>query len=99
MNFFSRMVYIQIKCEVATIVGTSSKMQSFNAIDDRYRDRPIGPESCGIIKPPNVVSMSYSQDEATATLAYGRRQCSEYAKVRCVCDQLFPRFLRFYSSE
>ena len=65
------------------MVGTSSKI-SFNAIDDGYR--PIGPESCGIIKPPNVVSVSYGQDEATASLAYARRQCWEYAKVRYVCD-------------
>jgi hypothetical protein len=59
----------------------------------------IGPESCGIIKPPNVVSISYSQDEASASLAYAQRQCWEYGKVRYVCDQLFHRFSDFYSSE
>ena len=64
------------------IVGTSSKIWFFCAIDDGYR--PIEPESCGIIKSPDVVSISYSQDEATASLAYARRQCLEYAKVRYV---------------
>ena len=75
------------------MVRTSSKMWSFNTIDDGYR--PIGPESCGIIKPPNVVSISYAQDEATASLAYAQRQCWEYAKVRYVCNQLFLRFSDF----
>ena len=74
------------------MVGTSSKMLSFNA-NDGYRT--IGPESCGIIKPPNVVSISYSQDEALAPLAYLQRQCQEYAKVRYICDQLFLRFSDF----
>jgi tripeptidyl-peptidase I len=41
----------------------------------------IVPESCGIIKPPNVVSISYGQDEATATVAYATRQCREYGKL------------------
>jgi hypothetical protein len=71
-----------------------------NAIDNGYR--LIGPESCGIIKPPNVVSISYGEDEASAPIAYLQRQCREYAKVRYICDQLFLllRFLRFfYSSE
>ncbi|KAI0063498.1 subtilisin-like protein [Artomyces pyxidatus] len=40
-----------------------------------------GPESCGIVKPPNVVSVSYGQDESTVTAAYANRQCSEYAKL------------------
>ncbi|KAF8158454.1 subtilisin-like protein [Crassisporium funariophilum] len=40
-----------------------------------------GPASCGIIKPPNVVSISYGQDESTATTAYANRQCQEYAKL------------------
>jgi len=39
------------------------------------------PASCGIIKPPNVVSISYGQDEATATIPYANRQCQEYAKL------------------
>ena len=69
------------------MVGTSSKyglsMQLMVS---------IGPESCGIIKPPNVVSISYDQDEAVASLAYARRQCLEYAKVRYICDQLFLVF-------
>ncbi|KAF9063311.1 subtilisin-like protein [Rhodocollybia butyracea] len=40
-----------------------------------------GPESCGIIAPPFVVSTSYSQDESTATPFYARRQCNEYGKL------------------
>ncbi|EPQ54887.1 subtilisin-like protein [Gloeophyllum trabeum ATCC 11539] len=40
-----------------------------------------GPESCGIIAPPYVVSTSYGQDEFTATPAYAIRQCNEYAKL------------------
>ncbi|KAI0305653.1 subtilisin-like protein [Multifurca ochricompacta] len=38
-------------------------------------------ESCGIIKPPNVVSISYGQDESSATVAYATRQCIEYGKL------------------
>jgi tripeptidyl-peptidase-1 len=38
-------------------------------------------ESCGIIKPPLVVSISYGQDEATATHRYAIRQCNEYGKL------------------
>ena len=34
MNFFSRMVYIQILRQVATMVGTSKEKWSLNAIDD-----------------------------------------------------------------
>ncbi|GLB38582.1 putative pro-kumamolisin, activation domain [Lyophyllum shimeji] len=40
-----------------------------------------GPESCGIIAPPNVVSISYGQDESTVTPAFANRQCQEYAKL------------------
>ncbi|KAH9029762.1 subtilisin-like protein [Lactarius deliciosus] len=38
-------------------------------------------ESCGIIKPPHVVSVSYAQDEGTATHRYATRQCNEYGKL------------------
>lgn len=44
----------------------------------------LGPESCGIIKPPNVVSVSYGQDEVTVTAAFANRQCHEYGKVHCL---------------
>jgi len=40
-----------------------------------------GPESCGIVAPPFVVSVSYGQDEAGVTAAYANRQCTEYAKL------------------
>lgn len=39
------------------------------------------PESCGIIAPPFVVSVSYGSDEASMTAAYAQRQCTEYAKL------------------
>ncbi|KAI9435149.1 subtilisin-like protein [Lactarius indigo] len=38
-------------------------------------------ESCGIIKSPYVVSISYGQDEGTATHRYATRQCNEYGKL------------------
>ena len=91
------MVYIQILRQAATMVGTYSKRWSFGAIDNGYRS--IGPESCGIIKSPNVVSVSYAQDEAVASLAYAQRQCSEYAKVRYVLWSTLSSIFRFYSSE
>lgn len=40
-----------------------------------------GPESCGIIKPPNVISTSFASDEADATPFYNTRQCNEYGKL------------------
>ncbi|TDL19226.1 subtilisin-like protein [Rickenella mellea] len=40
-----------------------------------------GPESCGIIPPPNVISVSYGQDESSVTAAYAIRQCNEYGKI------------------
>ncbi|KAF9474020.1 subtilisin-like protein [Pholiota conissans] len=49
--------------------------------DGIYPDAVGSPQSCGIIKPPNVVSISYGQDEATASAAYANRQCTEYAKL------------------
>ncbi|KAI0256021.1 subtilisin-like protein [Lactifluus subvellereus] len=54
-------------------------------VDGIYPDtRPGGfnqPESCGIIAPPKVVSISYGQDEASLTAAYAERQCKEYGKL------------------
>ncbi|KAI0642913.1 subtilisin-like protein [Trametes meyenii] len=40
-----------------------------------------GPESCGTIKPPFVVSASYGEDEGSITQAYAARQCTEYGKL------------------
>ncbi|KAI0694701.1 subtilisin-like protein [Earliella scabrosa] len=40
-----------------------------------------GPESCGILPPPFVVSVSFGQDESTVTAAYAARQCAEYGKL------------------
>ncbi|KAJ7200325.1 subtilisin-like protein, partial [Mycena pura] len=34
-----------------------------------------GPESCGIIRPPHTVSISYAQDEVTITARSANRQC------------------------
>ncbi|KAI9506994.1 subtilisin-like protein [Russula earlei] len=39
------------------------------------------PESCGIIKPPHVVSISYGEDEYAVPVAYAKRQCHEYGKL------------------
>jgi len=54
-------------------------------MDGVYPDtRPGGfnePESCGIIKPPFVVSVSYGRDEGGTTHQYAIRQCNEYAKL------------------
>ena len=38
-------------------------------------------ESCGIIRPPNVVSVSYGQDEVTISAKSAERQCAEYGKI------------------
>ncbi|KAF8158459.1 subtilisin-like protein [Crassisporium funariophilum] len=40
-----------------------------------------GKESCGIVKPPFVVSVSYGQDESSVTAKFAQRQCTEYAKL------------------
>lgn len=39
------------------------------------------PESCGIVKPANVISTSYGFTEVLATPAYEIRQCNEYGKL------------------
>lgn len=49
----------------------------------------IGPESCGIIKPPNAVSISYSQNEVTITAASATRQCNEYGKLGLLGTSIF----------
>jgi hypothetical protein len=48
---------------------------------DPERGGFMGPESCGIIAPPNVVSTSYGADEADFTVSYAMRQCAEYGKL------------------
>ncbi|KLO15522.1 subtilisin-like protein [Schizopora paradoxa] len=40
-----------------------------------------GPESCGIVKPANIISTSYASDEADLTPFYAIRQCNEYGKL------------------
>lgn len=49
--------------------------------DGIYPDAAGSQPSCGVIAPPYVVSVSYGQDEATATTFYAKRQCWEYAKL------------------
>jgi len=54
------------------------------AVDGSYCNDPDQdgiPESCGIIQPPNVISISYAQDESTAPVEYAKRQCNEYGKL------------------
>ncbi|KAF8895255.1 subtilisin-like protein [Infundibulicybe gibba] len=48
-----------------------------------------GAESCGILAPPNVVSISYGQDESTVTAAFANRQCQEYAKLGMMGTSVF----------
>ena len=73
------------------MVGTSSECGLSNATEDGYRS--IGPASCGIITPPNVVSISYGGNEVFSPPAYMIRQCWEYAKVRFVIIYLFLVFI------
>ncbi|GJJ10047.1 hypothetical protein Clacol_004273 [Clathrus columnatus] len=40
-----------------------------------------GPESCGIVKPANVISTSYGFSEIEASPEYVKRQCNEYGKL------------------
>lgn len=40
-----------------------------------------GPEACGTVKPANVISTSYSYNEADLSPFYTARQCAEYAKL------------------
>jgi len=40
-----------------------------------------GPEACGTVKPSNVISTSYSYNEADLTVSYASRQCDEYGKL------------------
>ncbi|KAJ7200324.1 subtilisin-like protein [Mycena pura] len=44
-----------------------------------------GPESCGIIRPPHTVSISYSQDEATITARSANRQCKLLPSFSVAC--------------
>lgn len=41
----------------------------------------IGVQACGTVKPANVISTSYSYNEADLTAFYTARQCNEYAKL------------------
>ncbi|KAF7975943.1 hypothetical protein HWV62_8231 [Athelia sp. TMB] len=40
-----------------------------------------GVQACGTVKPANVISTSYSYNEADLTAFYTARQCNEYAKL------------------
>ncbi|KAG9312230.1 peptidase S8/S53 domain-containing protein [Chiua virens] len=40
-----------------------------------------GPKSCGTVKPANVISTSYGDNEAHLTRVYASRQCAEYGKL------------------
>ncbi|KDQ54116.1 hypothetical protein JAAARDRAFT_412436 [Jaapia argillacea MUCL 33604] len=62
----------------------------FEGGDDPYYDATYpdpygggyeGPEDCGIVAPANVISTSYSYNEADLSPAYTARQCAEYAKL------------------
>lgn len=53
--------------------------------DGIYPDTAPGgfdePESCGIVKPANVISTSFGSQEPEMTAAYEIRQCNEYGKL------------------
>jgi tripeptidyl-peptidase I len=51
-----------------------------------------GPENCGTVKPPYVISTSYASDEANATPFYDTRQCNEYAKLGLMGVLIFVFF-------
>ncbi|KAL0577149.1 hypothetical protein V5O48_004825 [Marasmius crinis-equi] len=46
-------------------------------------------KSCGIIAPPHVVSVSYSQNENTITPRSAMRQCTEYGKLGLMGTTVF----------
>lgn len=48
-----------------------------------------GNESCGIVAPPHTVSISFLQDEQTATTFFANRQCNEYAKLGMMGTTVF----------
>ncbi|KAG9312092.1 peptidase S8/S53 domain-containing protein [Chiua virens] len=48
---------------------------------DPYPGGYEGPEACGTAPLSNVISTSYSYDEADLTVFYTARQCAEYAKL------------------
>ena len=53
-------------------------------LDPAYPDSAPGGfnnQSCGVTKPPYVVSISYGFDEFDVTPAYANRQCNEYGKL------------------
>ncbi|KIM92450.1 hypothetical protein PILCRDRAFT_123424, partial [Piloderma croceum F 1598] len=53
-------------------------------VDGIYPDPASGgykSKDCGTVKPANVISTSYSYNEADLTPAYAARQCAEYAKL------------------
>jgi tripeptidyl-peptidase-1 len=54
-------------------------------IDGQYPDNLPGgfkgPENCGSVVATNVISTSYSSNEADLTAAYEQRQCLEYMKL------------------
>lgn len=54
-------------------------------VDGQYPDTQPGgfngPENCGTFKATNVISTSYSSNEADLSPAYVQRQCNEYMKL------------------
>ena len=72
-----KMVYILIPQVAVSPVGCLKPFP-----DRRYlTDSILGQEACGTIKPANVISTSYSYDEADLSVFYATRQCAEYAKL------------------
>ena len=42
---------------------------------------PVNAETCGVVSPPYVVSVSWGDSEVEQTGKYLERQCTEYAKL------------------
>jgi len=67
-------------------ISCTEKNLSFKRLPTGIYPDPLpggftGPESCGIVKPANVVSTSYGSQEPEMTAAYQIRQCNEYGKL------------------
>jgi tripeptidyl-peptidase-1 len=69
--------------------GSYCNRTAFNITGDSPEYDPIypdpngytGPRMCGLFKPTNVISISYSPEEQQRSVNYDQRQCSEWMKL------------------
>jgi tripeptidyl-peptidase-1 len=72
-----------------TLDGSYCNRTAFNITGDSPQFDPTYPdphgykwdEMCGLFKPTNVISISYSPEEQQRSVNYDRRQCSEWMKL------------------